>query len=258
MISSILFSPDRAASRKARAPNENSEPILPLLRFHSLNHPQDWISFDQYLADASTDQKEIYYLLGDNETAALHSPHLEAFRARGVDVLILAEPIDPFAVLNLTQYKDHQFANAATAELPTVSDQKDSSDQSEISGEPPANEDILQRFKAVLGDRISDARLSDRLVESPVRLAQAKDGPSAEIQRVYRMLQKDIEIPSPVLEINPNHSIIKALSALDADDPAVLLIIEQIFANAQIMEGLPVEPSQMVDRIQKIILQAMK
>lgn len=239
-------------------PNENTEPILPLLRFHSMNHPQDWISFDQYLETAHDDQKEIYYLLGDNETAALHSPHLEAFRARGIDVLILTEPIDPFAILNLPQYKDHPLSNAATADLPAALDKIDSEDRPEAAGDMATSDVILQRFKAVLGDRISDARMSDRLVESPVRLAQSKDGPSAEIQRVYRMLQKDIEIPNPVLEINPNHSIIKALGGMDADNPAAALIIEQIFVNAQIMEGMPVEPSQMVDRIQKIIMKAIK
>lgn len=238
-------------------PNENTEPILPLLRFHSLNHAQDWISFDQYVEAAAADQAEIYYLLGDSEAAALHSPHLEAFRARGNDVLILADPIDAFAVLNLTQYKNHPLVNAATADLPDKEDQTEVSEPDNTE-ETPAAGDILARFKSTLGERISDARLSSRLVESPVRLVQPKDGPSAEIQRVYRMLQKDIEIPNPILEINPGHPIIKALQTLDENDPTTAMLIEQIFANAQIMEGLPVEPSQMVDRIQKIILQAIK
>lgn len=239
-------------------PNENSEPLLPLLRFHSLNHPQEWVSFDQYLEKITDGQDQIYYLLGDSEDAVLHSPHLEAFRARGIDVLILADQIDSFALLNLTQYKDHKLANAASAELPAVAEKTDTPEEAEKSIDASQSEMILQRFKSVLGDRISDARLSDRLVESPVRLTQPKDGPSAELQRVYRLLQKDIESPKPVIEINPRHPIIQALARLGEEDPNAVIMIEQIFTNAQIMEGLPVEPSQMVDRIQKIILQALK
>jgi molecular chaperone HtpG len=99
--------------------------------------------------------------------------------------------------------------------------------------------------------------LSDRLVESPARLTLPKEAPSAELQRVYRLLQKDLETPNPVLEINPKHPIIQAISSLSEDDPTGSMMIEQIFINAQLMEGLPVEPSQMVDRIQQIILKAL-
>lgn len=239
-------------------PNENSEPILPLLRFHSLSHPQEWISFDQYLENVTAGQDSIYYLLGDSETAALRSPHLEAFRARGIDVLILTDPIDSFALLNLSQYKDHPLANVATADLPVRAEQTDQPEQAEKPAASPQSDAILQHFKAVLGERISDARLSDRLVESPVRLVQPKEAPSAEIQRVYRLLQKELDAPQPVIEINPNHAIIQALSVLKEDDPSAAIIIEQIFSNAQIMEGLPVDSSQMVDRIQQIILKALK
>ncbi|TLN15399.1 molecular chaperone HtpG, partial [bacterium] len=239
-------------------PNENTEPILPLLRFHSLKHPQEWISFDQYLEELTSGQESIYYLLGDNETAALRSPHLEAFRARGIDVLILADPIDSFALLNLTQYKDHKLANAASADLPAAGEEGAQAAQSETPQSAPQSEAILQRFKAVLGDRISEARLSNRLVESPVRLAQPKEAPSAELQRVYRLLQKDLDTPQPVLEINPTHPIIQALATLDEGDASATILIEQIFTNAQIMEGLPVDPTQMVDRIQQIIIKALE
>lgn len=239
-------------------PNENYDPLLPLLRFRSLNHPQEWISFDQYLETIAADQKPIYYLLGDSETAALHSPHLEAFRARGVDVLILADPIDSFALLNVTEYQDHPLANAATADLPAAPEKADQPADSEKPLNVTQSEGLIARFKAVLGERISDARMSDRLVESPVRLVQPKDGPSAEIQRVYRLLQKDLEAPQPVVEINPGHPIIQALAQLPEGDASTALMIEQVFINAQIMEGLPVEPSQMVDRIQQIILKALK
>ena len=238
-------------------PNENSEPILPLLRFHSINHLQEWISFDQYLGNAP-DQDAIYYLLSDSETAAIHSPHLETFRQHGIDVLILADPINSFALLNLTEYNSHKLANVAASDLPFPVKDKDKNDQLEKTALPQQSEVLLKRFRLVLGDRISDAQISDRLVESPVRLAQPKEGPSAEIQRVYRLLQKDLETPKPILEINLTHPIIQALAAIGEDDPSAGLIIEQVFANAEMMEGLPVEPTEMINRIQQIMLKALE
>ncbi len=238
-------------------PDENHDPILPLLRFHSMKHPQEWISLDQYLETLADEKEPIYYLLADHETAALRSPHLEAFRERGLDVLLLTDPIDPFAVLNLPEYKSHKLVNAADADLP-VEGKSSQAEHPEEQTTPENTSVLVERFKSVLGDRISAARLSNRLVESPVRLVRPKDGPSEELQRVYRMLQKDLHTPNPILEVNAGHPIIQALAALPAEDPNLPVLIEQIFTNAQILEGMPVDPSQMVDRIQKIILQSLK
>ncbi|HWQ05556.1 MAG TPA: molecular chaperone HtpG [Longilinea sp.] len=238
-------------------PNENKEPILPLLRFHSMNHMQDWVSFDQYIENTPY-QDSIYYLLSDSDTAAIRSPHLEAFQQRGMDVLILSEPIDSFVMLNLTDYKSRKLANVATTDLPATAKETDNPDHPEKASIPPQSDAILKRFRLVLGDRISDARISDRLVDSPVRLAQPKEGPSVEIQRVYRLLQKDLETPKPILEINLTHPLIKALASIDEDDPGAGLIVEQVYANAQIMEGLPVEPAEMINRIQQIMLKALE
>jgi molecular chaperone HtpG len=238
-------------------PAENSEPLLPLLRFHTMNHPQEWISFDQYLQNGP-DQEAIYYLLSDSETAAFRSPHLETFRQRGIDVLILTDPIDSFVLLNLTEYKAHKLSNVATTDLPASNYHSGTPTEPITPPSTPQSEAVIGRFKATLGEKISDARISDRLVESPIRLAQPKEGPSAEIQRVYRLLQKDLDVPKPVVEINLNHPIIQALAALSDGNPMSALMIEQVFANAQIMEGLSVEPAEMIDRVQQIMLQALK
>jgi len=233
-------------------PGESHDPILPLLRFHTLKHPQDWISLDQYIENCSESQNDIFYLLGDSESAALRSPHLEAF------VLILADPIDPFAILNLPEYKNHKLVNAASADLPAAPEKESQQEEPAPVSNPGDQDRIIERFKTILGDRISAATTTNRLVESPARLVNPKDGPSEELQRIYRALQKDLEIPKPILEINLNHTIIRALAELPDNDPKTAVLIEQIFANAQLLEGLPVDPSQLVERIQTIILQALK
>jgi molecular chaperone HtpG len=157
----------------------------------------------------------------------------------------------------LPEYKSHKLVNAAAADLPAV-DKSSQPEQPDEQATSPDDNAIVERFKSVLGDQVSAARLSSRLVESPVRLVRPKEGPSEELQRVYRVLQKDLHMPNPILEINAGHPIIQALAAMPADDPNLPVLIEQIFTNAQLLEGMPVEPSQMVDRIQKIILQALK
>ncbi len=92
---------------------ENYEALLPLLRFHTVNQPQKWVSLDDYILEIKPEQKKIFYILGDDERSVQHSPHLEAFRHHKQDVLILTDPLDSFMLLRLDKYKDFELANVA-------------------------------------------------------------------------------------------------------------------------------------------------
>jgi molecular chaperone HtpG len=98
---------------------EQSEPeqLYPLLRFHTTEQPERWSSLDDYVSSMKPDQKHIYYLLGDDDRSALHSPHLEVVRQYGYPVLLLTDPVDAFVLVRLTQYKELPLSNVATAEL---------------------------------------------------------------------------------------------------------------------------------------------
>jgi molecular chaperone HtpG len=237
---------------------DSVDTLSPLLRFHSLNAPQDWKSLDDYVQGLKPEQKKIYYLLGDDDRSAVHSPHLDVFRHSGVDVLLLTDPLDPFMLMTLNKYKDYELANAAV-EKPELPAEEKSEPETQ---EAPLAEDDLQalvsRFKFVLGERISDVRATDRLIDSPARIVDEDGAMGQEVQRVYRLLRQEFEAPKKVLEINPRHPILKQLSLKPAGQDLDRLVIEQVFENALLIEGLHPDPAGMISRIQDLMKEALK
>ena len=153
---------------------------------------------------------------------------------------------------NLRQFEETPLKNIASADLKLPEDE-----QIENSQEPSLDEsqhkELLERFQKQLGERITEARMTDRLRESPARLVDPQGAMNQEMQRVYRLFEKDYEIPPKVLELNPRHPIITQLSRIPLDDERAKLVIEQIYEDALLIEGLHPDPASMIDRIQKLI-----
>ncbi len=185
----------------------DSDNLIPLLRFHTLHHPEDLISLDTYLTERGVGQQMIYYILGDDERSVIHSPHLDVIRQRNLDVLLLTDPLDSFMLLALKQYKDIPLVNVSDRDA----DLGDAPAKSE-SELPPVSEEtkagLISRFQTQLGTRVADVRTSDRLIESPARLVDPDNSPAQEIQRVYKMMNQPLEVPRKVLEINPRHNLL--------------------------------------------------
>ncbi len=116
---------------------------------------------------------------------------------------------------------------------------------------------LIERFKSSLGERVTDVRMTERLSGSPARLVDPADAPNQEMQRVYRLLNKDFEAPKKVPELNPRHPILVRINALPADSTLANLIIEQVYEDALLIEGLHPNPAGMIERIQKIIEAAL-
>jgi molecular chaperone HtpG len=159
--------------------------------------------------------------------------------------------MDSFMLMGLHTYKEHEFKNVAQAEV-------DASKQSEAKNEAEKLPDtdfnvVVERFKQVLGERVTDVRASNRLSQSVARLVDPDGTMNPELQRVYRMLGKDYEIPKKILELNPSHSILKGILKLEADSALQTAIIEQIYDSALLVEGLHPDPSSMVARVQQIM-----
>jgi len=231
--------------------------LVSLLRFHSLHHPEELISLETYLTERGPGQQQIYYLLGEDERSVTHSPHLDVVRQRKLDVLLLTDPLDSFMLLALKQYKDIPLVNVADRDA----DLGEAAPSTEPEGEPVSDETkagLISRFAGQLGTRVAEVRTSDRLIESPARLVDPDNSPAQEIQRVYQMMNQPLEIPRKVLEINPRHNLVVKLSALPADSDLAPLLIEQIYENALLIEGLHPDPADMISRIQKIMAAALK
>jgi molecular chaperone HtpG len=236
--------------------------LTPLLRFHSSRTNGDELSsLAEYAGRMPPGQGAIYYLLGEDLKSAARSPHLDYFRQENLEVLYLVDPLDGFVVTALPSYEGFPLKNVDDAglELPESGKEKESEKE---AGMPQAEFDALvARFKSQLGDRVTDVRASDRLVDSPVRLVSPEDAKQREMERVRRLLEKDYAIPKKLMEVNRRHPLIQKLSALIAAGQAEGVVdscIQQLYENGLLLEGLHPNPAEMVGRIQALMEAAVE
>jgi molecular chaperone HtpG len=239
---------------------EQTEPetLYPLLRFHTANFINTWSSLDDYIGRMKPDQKDIYYILGDDERSIIYSPHLDIIKKYGFDVLLLTEPVDPFLIVRLSKYKDHDLVNVSSPDIKLPLINKETEAERKPSLDPSEWISLIQRFKSQLGDKVTDVRMTDRLSESPARLVDPEGVPNQEMQRVYRMVQEDYQIPKKILELNSEHPMLIQLNLLPQDAQLGQMVIDQIYEDALLIEGLHPDPAGMIERIQKIMEAAIK
>ena len=235
------------------------EDLLPLLRFPTSTSDGKLVSLGQYVERMAEDQSDIYYILGDDIDAVAHSPHMDAFTARNLEVLYLTDPLDAFMVQGLREYDGKPLKNVDDPELQLP---ETSEDEEDAPAELPAEAfgKLIVRFKGVLGERVADVRESKVLKSSPCRLVSSDSGPEREMQRVRRLIEQDYEVPVKILEVNRGHPLIQNLAHLIETQFANALIdptIEQLFENLLLLEGLHPNPAQMVPRIQDLLEQAL-
>ncbi len=233
----------------------DAESINPLLRFKTNLNPETWSALDEYVSRMKEGQKEIFYIVGEDSKSVLRSPHLDYFHSQGTEVLLLTDPMDSFMLMGLHKYKDFELKNVAQAEIDTTQKPKDQPEAEKI---PDADfNSLIERFKQVLGENVADVRASNRLYESVARLADADANANPELQRVYKYLGKEYEIPKKVLELNPAHNILKNLLKLESGSELQTIIIEQIYDSAMLVEGLHPDPSSIASRVQQIMEAAL-
>jgi molecular chaperone HtpG len=233
------------------------ESLYPLLRFHTTTKANEWSSLDDLTSRMKLGQDKLYYILGEDDRSVTYSPHLDPYRKRDIEVILLTDPIDSFMLLRLNKYNDFPLVNVASTSTEPPKVEETASEETAPALEEQDLNALIKKFKDVLGDRVTDVRSTDRLSDSPARLVDPEGSPDQSIQRVYRLLNKEFTVPKKVLEINPRHAIMTGLSALPADDPRTLPVIEQIYEDALLIEGIHPDPASMIGRIQKIIEEAL-
>jgi len=238
------------------------EDLFPLLRFHTTTQPDGWSSFDDYCSRMLPEQTDIYFLLGDDIQSISQSPHLDYLRKHNLEVILLTDPVDSFMLFHLKQFKAHPLKNIAASDLQLPVPAGEPSATPEVTVEIPAIDPaewltIITSFKEQLGSKVSAVRITDRLSDSPARLVDSEGATAPEMQRVYRLLREDVEVPLKVLELNPQHPIIQKLSRLPAGDPLAQVVIDQVYENALLIEGLHPDPASMIARIHQIIQAAL-
>ena len=209
----------------------NREAIAGLLRFHSTaaeGEDDATVSFAAYVERMNQGQEAIHYLTADSPTAARSSPHLEVFRKRGVEVLLLTDPVDEWLVGHLAEFEGKPLRSVSRGDLDLASLGEDETDEGgdtgngEDAGEAagdgddgaaaPDREALVKRIGEALGDRIQSARVSRRLTTSPACLVADDHALGTHFENVLRAAGHDVERSKPILEVNPDHPIVERLS----------------------------------------------
>jgi molecular chaperone HtpG len=218
--------------------NDHRAEIAPLLRFKSSTQ-DGWTSLPEYVSRMKDGQDTIYYLSGDQADALKTSPQLEGFRAKGIEVLLMADSIDSFWPERLDSFEDKKLRSVTQAAEDLGKDE-----------ELPDISPLLAAMKTALGDRVSDVRSTARLTDSAVVLASDGKGPDLAMQRLMRRAGRAMMPAKPVLEINPRHKLIEALSAKLEDIALIGDASETLLDLAQVQEGdLPADASAFARRV---------
>ena len=218
---------------------ENREKIAELTRVYSLEH-EKFISLDDYIDEMGEKQDKIYYLAADTLQQAKSSPHLEGFKAKGVDVLLMTDPIDAFWMSQMVSYKEQAFLSIS----------RDKYDLSELDNEyAPGKSDseeintLAALIKDCISDLVEDVKPTTALVESPVRLVAGEGGLDFNLERILKAQNPDFEGGKKVLEVNCNHDLVQKIPSLSTElQKAVSRIL---FEQARVLDGeMPSDPQQ--------------
>ena len=222
------------------------------------------ISLESYTDRMNEKQAEIYYLSGPTHEAVEKNPLVEIFKKKDIEVLFCLDPIDEFALPGLIEFKGKKIISADQADLSKISDIKSGESEKEqsISDEKlKAFEKLTRRIKNILGDKIEDARVSERLVGSPAVLISSSGAMSSQMEKIMQMVNKDVKPLPKVLEINPRHSLIKDMLKMYENNPKDVMltkIVNGLFSTVLLLDGVVTDPHTIVNDIQELMTQAAK
>jgi len=233
----------------------NKERIAGLMRFASTKSEGDAedVSLDAYIERMGEGQDKIYYITAETAAAARHSPHLEMFRKKDIEVLLLSDRVDEWLVAHLNEYKDKPLQSIAKGQI-DLEESEDKKEQDETPETESEGKELLDRIKTALGDAAKDVRESHRLVESPACLVVEDHEMSQNLARVLKQLGQDAPESQPILEINMDHPLVKRLAG-EGDEERFADLARLLFDQALLAEGGQLEdPAGFVQRINKLML----
>jgi len=237
---------------------ERRDALLKLARFRTTASAEPRRSLKDYVAALKTNQTAIYYIAGEDAARLESSPHLEGFRARGVEVLLLSDMVDSLWTSMGPSFDGKPFKSVTqgAADLAAIplTDAKD-----ETKPEPGAAvTDFIAFVKMTLGDAVSDVRASDRLTDSAVCLVASDGGPDRSLERLLAGSGRIATASKPILEINPGHSLVTALAALDNKDTLKADAAHLLLDEARVLDGdRPSDPKSFADRLARLITRSV-
>ena len=233
----------------------NRDRIAKLARFASTvkdTEAQD-VSLADYIGRMKEGQDKIYYVAAETFAAAKNSPHLEIFRKKGIEVLLLTDRVDEWAVSFLTEFEGKQLQNVAKGglDLGKLADESEKKEQEKEAGD---YKDLIERLKKALGEKVKDVRVTLRLTESPVCLVADEHDMSMHLERLLKSAGQQAPTTRPILEVNPHHPLVARLKA-EADEARFGDWSLVLFDQALLAEGGQLEdPAGFVKRLNQLVL----
>ena len=234
----------------------NREKIAKLLRFAS-THTGDAehnVSLDDYIGRMKEGQQKIYYITADSHAAAKSSPHLEVFRKKGIEVLIMSDRIDEWMMGYLSEYDGKQFQDVARGQLDLgeVETEEDKKQQEEAT---KAHKDLLERIKTSLADQVEEVRVTNRLTDSPACLVVGDFDMGAQMRKIMEAAGQKVPESKPIFEINVEHPLVQRLEK-EASDERFGELAAVLFDQASLSSGQQLkDPGAYVARLNRLLLE---
>lgn len=237
----------------------NREKILGLLRFASTHTgtAEQVVGLDQYIERMKEGQDKIYYITAENHNAAANSPHLEIFRKKGVEVLLMSDRVDEWMMGQLFDYKGKSFINIAKGDLDlgSIETEEEKKQQEEVE---KSSEDLVKRLKAALEARVSEVKVSHRLTDSPACLVVGAYDMGVQMRQIMEAAGQKLPDNKPTMEINPSHPLMERLNA-EVQDDRFNDLAAIVFDQAALSEGRVLDdPAAYVKRINALLLETMR
>ena len=233
----------------------NKEKIAGLLRFASthLDTEAQVVGFKDYIARMKDGQEAIYYITADSFAAAQHSPHLEIFRKKGIEVLLLSDRVDEWMLGGLTEFDGKKLQSIAKGDL-DLGKLEDESEKEAKKQVEDAAKDLIEKVKATLGEQVKEVRVTHRLTDSPACLVAGQNDLSGNLERMLKAAGQKTPESKPTLEINPTHGLIERLKA-EKDDAKFNDLTHLLFDQALLAEGGQLnDPASFVKRMNSLLI----
>lgn len=237
----------------------NKEAVAKLLRFSSTetDSAEQNVSLTSYVSRMKEGQEKIYYVSAENFETAKNSPHLEVFRKKGIEVLILSDRIDEWLVMHLTEFDGKQLQSVTRGEL-ELGDLDNEEDKKALEKASETMKPFIERIKESLGEQVADVRVTDRLTESPACIVGGEDEMGSQLSKMMQAAGQQIPEAKPILEINPDHEIILKLQD-ETDEKRFGDWVSVLFGQALLAERGHLEnPSSFARQLNTLLLQLTK
>ena len=241
---------------------ENRDRLAKLLRYESSSTDATALtslltSLPEYVERMKEGQPAIYYAIGESRRMLEGAPHLEGLHKRGYEVLFMCDPIDQWTAESLRDFAGKPLVSAMRADLKLDTTEEKDKAKEDTEAKTRDLAPLLATMRRVLGDKVKEVRVSDRLTDSPCCLVIAGAGSHGFVQRLLREAGRDVPKTERILEVNAGHPILQNLRALPEDDPKVSDIVELLYDQALVAEGgVPDDPGAFVKRMSGLLAQA--